>query len=306
MSEIFRPASEVKSGFASYSAQFDELLVSDVSVAQLWTGGAWTEGPTYLAEGDCVLFSDIPGDRIMRYNCQTGAVDVFAHPAGYTNGNTVDLDGRLLSCEHGNRRVVRREPNGSQTIIADNYQGKKLNSPNDIVVKSDGTIWFTDPPYGIIDETQGYLAQAELPQCYLFKFDPASGELEIASDELDRPNGLAFSPNEDVLYVTDTGKPANILAFSVSGDNKLSAPREFARPRPGKPDGMRVAQNGYIFSSAWDGIQVFAPDGELLGRILVPEQRTSNCHFGGSAKKTLYITATHSLYKIHLNIAGAR
>lgn len=299
--KLFRPLDEVKSGFESLSPEFERLLAPAARVNKLWGAGIWTEGPTYLPKSDCVVFSDIPNDRALSYDCQTGRVATFAQPANYPNGHATDLEGRLIACEHGERRVTRREDDGARAVIADNYRGKRLNSPNDVAVKSDGSIWFTDPPYGIIDPTQGHPAESELDGCFVFRFDPRSGELTIVADELERPNGLVFAPAEDVLYISDTGKAANIVAFKVapSGD-KLSAPREFARPRPGKADGMCVNRDGVLFSSAWDGVQAFAPNGDLLGKILVPEQRTSNCVFGGKDGCALFITATGSLYSARL------
>ena len=190
--------------------------------------------------------------------------------------------------------------------LVDSYQGKRLNSPNDLVVKSDDTIWFTDPPYGILSDYEGHKAESELGACYVFRFDPATGELHIVGDDFDRPNGICFSPDESVLYVADTGEPRNIRAFDVLDGERLANGRLFAEVRPGMADGFRVDTAGNLFTSAWDGIQVYSPAAELLGKILVPEQRTANCVFGGPDKSRLYIAADTSLYSVRLNTTGAQ
>lgn len=307
----YRPDSEVKDGFEIYDDRFAAMLPPDAKLTRHFTRMEWAEGPVYFTEGDFLLWSDIPNDRMMRYSDADG-VSVFRQPAGYTNGHYRDRQGRLVSCEHGNRRVSRTEPDGTITTLADNYEGNRLNSPNDLVVKSDGSIWFTDPPYGILSDREGHKADSELDGCFVFRLDPESGALEIVADDFDRPNGLCFSPDERILYIADTGAPGHIRAFDViddagvSGVARLANSRVFAVVTPGKSDGFRADTDGNIFTSAWDGVQVYSPQSELLGKILVPEQRTANCCFGGPDKNRLYITADKSLYSITLNAVGAQ
>jgi gluconolactonase len=259
----------------------------------------------YVANGDYVLWSDIPNNRIMKWSAAEGAT-VFRQPAGFANGHYLDREGRLVSCEHGNRCISRTEPDGTVITLVDSYRGKRLNSPNDLVVKSDGTIWFTDPPYGILSDRQGHTAESELGANYVFRFDPMTNDLRIVGDDFDRPNGICFSPDESVIYIADSGEPKHIRALNVLGGERLVNSRVFAEPRPGTPDGFRVDTDGNLFTSAWDGIQVYSPEGELLGRILVPEERTANCAFGGPNKNRLFITANKSLFSIELNVKGAQ
>ena len=307
----YRSDDEVRTGFEIHDDRFAAMLPQGAELTRHFTGMEWAEGPVYFAEGDFLLWSDIPNDRIMRYSDADG-VSVFRQPAGYTNGHYRDRQGRLVSCEHGNRRVSRTEPDGSVITLADNYEGNRLNSPNDLAVKSDGSIWFTDPPYGILSDREGHKADSELAGCFVFRLDPDAGALEIVGDDFDRPNGICFSPDESVLYVADTGAPGNIRAFDVregagvSGTARLANGRVFAIVSPGKSDGFRCDTQGNIFTSAWDGIQVYSPKAELLGKILVPEQRVANCCFGGPRKNRLYITADKSLYSITLNAQGAQ
>lgn len=296
--------------YESYDTRFDALLLPNQALVKHWTGAVWAEGPVYFAEDDALLFSDIPNNRMMRWSDKEG-MSVFRQPANFTNGHYRDLEGRLISCEHGGRRVSRTETDGSITVLVDSYKGKKLNSPNDLVVKSDGTIWFTDPPYGILSNHEGYQARSELGQCYVFRFDPATNELSVVTTDRDKPNGLAFNLDETVLYVSDTGKSHkedgwhHIFAYDLVDEKTLSPGRVFAEVNPGVSDGFRLDKNGYIFSSAGDGIQVFSPDAELLGKILVPEP-VANCVFGGPAKNRLFITATSSLYSVYLNTQGVQ
>ena len=300
----YRTDEEVREGFEVYDSRFQRMLPEGAKLKKHFTGARWSEGPVYFSEGDYVVWSDIPNDRMMRWSA-SGA-SVFREPAGYTNGNYLDRQGRLVSCEHGNRRVSRTEPDGTVVTLVDSYQGKRLNSPNDLVVKSDDTIWFTDPPYGILSDYEGHKADSELGACYVFRFDPATGELRIVGDDFDRPNGICFSPDESVLYVADTGEPRNIRAFDVLDGERLTNSRLFAEVRPGMADGFRVDTAGNLFTSAWDGIQVYSPAAELLGKILVPVQRTANCVFGGPDKSRLYIAADTSLYSVRLNTTGAQ
>ena len=300
---FYRQPEEVKEGFEIYDERFSAMLVDGVSLEKHFDGMEWAEGPVYVPQGDYALVSDIPNNRIMKWSDSEG-VSIFRKPSGYTNGHFIDLEGRLVSCEHGGRRISRTEEDGTVTNLVDNYKGKKLNSPNDLVVKSDGSIWFTDPPYGILSDREGHKGDSELGANYVFQFQPSSGEIEIACSDMDRPNGLAFSPDEKILYVADTGEPGNIVAYDVIDGKHLVNPREFAIVKPGKADGFRCDNNGNIFTSAWDGIQVYSPEAELLGKILVPEQRTANCCFGGPHGNRLYIAGDHSFYSIVLNACG--
>jgi gluconolactonase len=299
----YRPPEEIRDGFEIYDDRFRAMIPEGAKLVKHYTGTEWSEGPVYIADGDYLIWSDIPNDRMMKFSDSEGA-SVFRQPAGYSNGNYLDHEGRLVSCEHGNRRISRTEPDGKVVTLADSYEDKKLNSPNDIVVKSDGTIWFTDPPYGILSDHEGHKADSELGANYVFRLAPDSGALEIVCDNLEMPNGLAFSPDETILYVSDTGQRGNIVAFDVEDGKRLTNQREFAVVSPGKPDGFRLDTDGNIFTSAWDGIQVYSPRQELLGKILIPEQRTANCCFGGPGKNRLYTASDTSMYSVVLNAQG--
>jgi gluconolactonase len=301
----FRTPKDVKEGFEIYDDRFKRMIPDGAKLEKHFTGTEWAEGPVYVSDGDYVLWSDIPNDRIMKWSEAEG-VSVFRQPAAYTNGHYRDREGRLVSCEHGNRRISRTEPDGTVIALVDRYEGKRLNSPNDLVVKSDGTVWFTDPPYGILSDLEGHKGQSELDANYVFRFDPQKNDLKIVGDDFDRPNGICFSPDESVIYIADSGEPKHIRALDVVDGERLTDSRVFATPRPGTPDGFRVDINGNLFTSAWDGIQVFSPQAELLGKILVPEQRTANCAFGGPDKDRLFIAADKSMYSIKLNVTGAQ
>jgi gluconolactonase len=270
----------------------------------LYDGCRWAEGPAYFAAARYLVWSDIPNDRILRYDEVTESVAVFRHPAGNTNGHTVDRQGRLVSCEHGHRRVTRTEHDGSITVLADRYDGKPLNSPNDVVVRSDGSIYFSDPAYGIDSHYEGNKAPQEQDECYLFRIDPA-GELHIAASGFSRPNGLAFALDEQTLYVSDTGGPDHIRRFAVAPDGTLSGGEEFAKCTNGVFDGFRLDSDGRIWSSAGDGVHVYDPDGTLLGKVLVPEV-VANVQFGGPKRNRLYMCATTSLYAVLLPVTGAK
>jgi gluconolactonase len=265
----------------------------------------WAEGPVYVPAGRYLLVSDIPNDRILRWDETTGAVGVFRHPAGYANGHTLDATGRLVSCEHGNRRVTRTEHDGSITVIADSFEGKRLNSPNDVVVRSDGSIWFTDPSYGIESDYEGNRADPELDACYVFRVEPG-GALRIVADDFVRPNGLAFSLDERRLYVSDTGAaPSHMRSFAVGDDGTLSGGEVFATSTSGGFDGFRLDDAGRIWTSAGDGVHCLDPDGTLLGKIRIPEV-VANVEFGGPKRNRLFICATTSLYSVHLMVTGTR
>jgi gluconolactonase len=243
---------------------------------------------------------------------ESEGTSVFRQPAHYSNGNYRDLEGRLITCEHGNRRVSRTEADGTVVTVVDKYEGKRLNSPNDVVVKSDGTIWFTDPPYGILPGTkEGYASESEIGACYVYRYDAATDNLRVVADDFDKPNGLAFSPDEQRLYISDTGAshtpdgPRHIRVFDVVDGQALTNGRVFAVIEPGFSDGFRFDQNSYLYTSTADSIQVFAEDGTRLGKIFVPEV-IANCTFGGKDKNRLFITATTSLYVINLNTRGVQ
>jgi gluconolactonase len=295
---------------------FDERLAPVVrgarTLERLCTGAAWSEGPVWIAEDDSVLWSDIPGNRMLRWSARDG-MRVFRENVEFTNGHTRDRDGSLLHCSHGLRAVFRTDIRGEdQRIVVDRWQGKRFNAPNDIVVKSDGTIWFTDPPYGLIIPEEGHGGESEIGDCYVFRFEPQTGELEPVTDLPIEPNGLAFSPDESLLYVSDTsaalGREASgnhcLFVFDVRG-KQLANGRKFADVSPGVPDGFRVDRNGWIYTSSQDSVQVYHPDGTLLGKIHVPE-KVGNVTFGGPDRDQLYVAASTSLYRIRLATAGVQ
>ncbi|MCH7906914.1 MAG: SMP-30/gluconolactonase/LRE family protein [Chloroflexi bacterium] len=295
------------------SSAFEGLILPDERLRKLGDGYQWAEGTTWVPDdsesgGGYLLWSDIPNDRMLRWSESDGTT-VFRQPCGYTNGHTLDREGRLVSCEHGGRRVSRTEPDGTVVSLVDSYEGKRLNSPNDLVVKSDGTIWFTDPPYGILSDREGHKAESELGANYVFRLWPDTGKIEIVSDRFDRPNGIAFSPDESVLYVSDTGHEpdspeASIHAFDAAPDGALSNHRIYARPDSGKSDGFRVDSDGNVWSSAGDGVHVFSPAGELLGVVLTPD-RNANLDFGGPDGTTLFIAVNQEAYSIKVNARRA-
>ena len=279
-------------------------------VERLWTGARWTEGPVHFPAGRYTLFSDIPNDRIMRYDETDGSVSVFRSPCGYTNGHTVDRQGRLVSCEHGGRRVSRTEHDGRITVIADSYNGKRLNSPNDVVVKSDGSIWFTDPPYGILSDYEGHKAEPE-NGFNVYRVNSQSGAISVAVDDFIRPNGIAFSPDEKRLYIVDSaggrtrGEPKHIRVFDVGENGKLTGGKEFADCTAGRFDGMRFDTEGRLWAATDDGVHCLASDGTLIGKVKIPEI-CSNVVFGGPKRNMLYVTATNSLYSVLTHVNGLR
>lgn len=274
-------------------------------------GCRWVEGPAYFPAGRYLIWSDIPNDRIMRWDETNGITSVFRHPAGYTNGHTVDRQGRLVSCEHGGRRVSRTELDGTITTIADRYQGRRLNSPNDVVVKSDGSIWFTDPAYGIETDYEGHKSPMEVDGCYVYRVDPASGDIAVVADDFVRPNGIAFSPDERKLYIADTGAthakdgPRHIRVFDVKDDGTLSGGDVFATCTNGFFDGFRFDTEGRLWTSAGDGVHCYDPDGTLIGKILVPGP-VANVVFGGPKRNRLFICATTCVYSSYLFVNGAK
>ncbi|MBB5278563.1 gluconolactonase [Rhizobium rosettiformans] len=290
--------------------RFRDLLVSSAALDELYTGCRWAEGPVWFNDGGYLLFSDIPNERVLRW-IEGAGTSVYRAPSNFINGNTRDGEGRLVSCEHGGRRVIRTEIDGTITTLADRHQGKKLNSPNDVVVKSDGSVWFTDPSYGILSDYEGYKADEEQPSRNVYRLDPSTDELTVVVDDFLQPNGLCFSPDERLLYVADSGAshkpdaPRHIRVFDVTDGKHLTNGRVFAHIDKGIPDGMRTDVEGNLWSSAADGVHCFHPDGTLLGKILVP-QAVANLTFGGPRKNRLFITASTSLYAIYTATRGAQ
>jgi gluconolactonase len=277
----------------------------DEWMERLHTGCRWTEGPAYFPAGRYLIFSDIPNDRTLRWDETTGAVGVFSHASGYPNGHTVDRQGRLISCEQGNRRVTRTEHDGSVTVLADRYDGRRLNSPNDVVERADGSIWFTDPSYGIDSDYEGHKADSEIGACHVYRVDPSTGAVRIVADDFVRPNGLAFSADERRLYIVDTAtRPSHIRLFEVADDGTLSGGDVFGVCDAGVYDGVRIDEAGRVWVAAHDGLHCFDADGTLIGKLRIPEV-TSNLTFGGPKRNHLFITASSSVYAIRVNFNGA-
>ena len=291
--------------------RFKRLVHSNVHLEKLYTGCRWAEGPAYFAAGKYLVWSDIPNDRVMRFDETDGSVSVFLAPAMNHNGHSVDREGRLISCEHRGRCISRIEHDGSRKVLADRFQGKKLNSPNDVVVKSDGSIWFTDPTYGIDSEYEGDAAPSEIGASNVYRLDPASGDITAVATDFIKPNGLAFSTDEKQLYIADTGMshvkdgPQHIRVAEVSAEGRALGPAKlFATATIGVFDGFRLDAKGNIWTSAGDGVHVYAPDGTLIGKIKLPEVVANVC-FGGPKRNRLYICGTTSLYAIYVNAQGA-
>lgn len=300
----------VGDSFEYYDNRFYDLTVPIAEVEELYNECRWAEGPVWFNDHSSLIWSDIPNRRLLRW-IEGHDVSVFRTETNFTNGNTRDRQGRLVSCVHGGRCVNRTEPDGSITIIADSYNGKKLNSPNDVVVKSDGTIWFTDPNYGIMSDYEGFKAAMEQDTCNVFCFDLDSGSLKIVADDFVKPNGLAFSEDEKILYIADSGRshdpdgPHLIRALDVSETNTLSNSRVFCEVDPGVPDGFRVDIDGNVWTSCQNGVLCFDRDGTALGKIKIP-QMVSNLTFGGPRRNRLFITATKSLYAVYVATTGAQ
>ena len=290
---------------------FARYRLALAKVERLATGMRWSEGPVWLGDQRCVLWSDIPNNRILRWDEETGGVTVFRKPSNFANGNTRDRQGRLISCEHGGRRVSRTEYDGTITTLADSFDGKRLNSPNDVVCKSDGSIWFTDPPFGILGYYEGYMATPELGT-NVYRIDPQTREITMVTDAVVGPNGLAFSPDESILYVVESRTtPRNIVAFDVvDGGRKLRNKRLFLDAGPGSPDGFRVDIDGNLWcgwgmgSAELDGVMIFNPDAKPIGRIAAPE-RCANLCFGGTYRNRLFMAGSTSLYALYVNTQGA-
>jgi len=274
----------------------------DSRLERLWTGARWTEGPLYVPAGRYLLFSDIPNDRVLRWDETDGSVSVLDSPAGYANGRTIDRQGRVVTCQQGPRRVVRTEHDGSTTVLADRWDGRRLNSPNDVVVSPDGAVWFTDPPYGITSDYEGERADPEIDGCHVYRVDPGTGAVTAVATDLERPNGLAFSVDGRRLYVADTRR-RHLRAFDVDGDRLAGG--EVLADLDGGPDGVRVDTAGRVWVAAGEALHVLDPDGTLLGRIHLPET-VSNLAFGGPKRNRLFVTASTSVYSLLLTVNGAR
>jgi gluconolactonase len=302
------------------------LFIAGEELQRLGSGTIWCEGPVWMPKDQCLLYSDIPANRMMIWSADQG-LRVWREEVEFTNGHALEADGSLLHCSHGLRAITRTRfgPRGVagaggpvaerdciDEIVVDRYAGGRLNSPNDVVVKSDKSIWFTDPPYGILSDREGHKAPSEQAHHHVFRFDPATKQLLAMSHWVDEPNGLAFSPDESLLYVSDTSAALrtdgsghhHIVRFKVGNDGQLSSPEVVRVIQPGLADGFRVDQRGWIYTSSEDSVQVLAPDGALLAQIMVPEKIGNLC-FGGAQGDELFICASTSLYRIRLNARSA-
>ena len=297
-------------GFEVIEPEFAACLAGPEKVQRLWTGGRWCEGPAWFAAHNTLVWSDIPNNRMLRLDEPNGTVGVFRIPSNNSNGNTVDREGRLVTCEHLARRVTRTEHDGRITVLADHWQGKRLNSPNEVVVRSDGSVWFTDPSYGILSDYEGARAESEIGACNVYRIDPATAAVDRVADDFVKPNGLAFSADESVLYIADTGAshdpdgPRHIRKCKLSSDGRsLESSPVFAVCSNGLFDGFRLDREGRLWCSARDGVHVYSPDGRLLGKILIPETVANVC-FGGAKRNRLFICGTSSLYAVYLKVNG--
>jgi len=294
-----------------FDPEFEKFRLPYAAVERIATGFRWAEGPVWFGDGRYLLWSDIPNNRMMKWEEETGAVSVFRSPSNYANGNTRDRQGRLISCEHGGRRVTRTEYDGSLTVILDRFDGKPLNSPNDVVVKSDGSIWFTDPPFGILGNYEGRKAQPELPQ-NVYRVDGASGAATIVAGDIKGPNGLCFSPDESLLYVIESrGTPNRLIRVYDVVDNGTAIVngRVFLDAGAGTIDGLRCDVHGNLWcgwgmgSDELDGVMVVSPRGKLIGRIALPE-RCANLCFGGPMRNRLFMASCQSVYALYVNTQG--
>jgi gluconolactonase len=303
--------------------RFEKYKIGNTPIQRLCTGALWTEGPAWSGVGRFLLWSDIPNDRQMRWLDDDGHVSVFRNPAGNSNGNTFDFEGRQIACEHGNRRVVRYEHNGSVTVLADKWEGKQLNAPNDVIVHPDGGIWFTDPGYGTLMNYEGHKGELYVKEA-IYRIDPKTAKMEKLTDEMFKPNGLCFSPDYKKLYVADTGAshypqaPKNIMMFDVAENTKLRNGREYVSMKlkmekgefAGFADGIRADVDGNVWAGAgwvgegYDGVHIFAPDGQRIGQILLPEICSNLC-FGGAKRNRLFMTGSQSVYAVYVETQGA-
>jgi len=296
-------------GFTILDPRFKSFVLDNAPLQKLGEGYRWLEGPAWFADHQCLYVSDLPNNRILRWT-ESGGVSVFREPSDFANGHTRDRQGRLLGCSHRGRHIQRTEIDGAITILADRYRGKRLNSPNDIVCKSDGTIWFTDPHYGINTDYEGGKQEPELPAA-VYRFDPRDGSLTVVADDFQGPNGLCFSPDERLLYIAESGLQfapdpvQHIRVFDVVDDGaRIARGRVFHKVVPGFADGFRADEDGNIWSSAADGVHCIAPSGDLLGVVKVP-YIVSNLTFGGRNRSRLFLCASHTLYAIYVNKRGA-
>jgi gluconolactonase len=297
--------------FEVLDQRFSRLRPPVALLEKIHTGCRFTEGAVYFADHRCLLFSDVPSSRMLRWDEETGQVTVFRANSNFSNGNTRDLEGRLVTCEHRTRRVTRTELDGSITVLAERWQGKRFNSPNDVVVKSDGTIWFTDPRYGLDSYFEGGRGESEIGSCNVYRLDPRDGSIEMVVDDFSRPNGLAFSPNESKLYIVDSGLfpdpngPHHIRVFDVTDMGTLRNSRVLIKVSPGIPDGLRLDTEGNIWCSAGDGVHCITPDGDLIGKIHTPEI-CANLVFRGPGRNRLFLCAYTSVYAIYVEAVGAQ
>lgn len=296
--------------------RFSKYRIGNAVVERLFTGCRWAEGPVWFGDARCLIWSDIPNNRMLRWTEESQEVSVYRSPSRHSNGNTRDRQGRLVTCEHTGRRVTRTEHDGSITVLMDSFESKRLSSPNDVVVHSDGSVWFTDPGYGIMLNYEGKVAEAELPT-RVYRLDPETGEATIVADDFLRPNGLCFSPDEDLLYIVDTGRshdpngPSHIRVFDVTDDNRLENGRLFVDMNPGMADGIRCDEDGNLWAAAgwagigFDGAHCYAPDGTRIGQIHLPEICANLC-FGGAGKNRLFMASSQSLYAVYVETTGAQ
>ncbi|BCM82292.1 SMP-30/gluconolactonase/LRE family protein [Methylobacterium indicum] len=296
-------------GFEIHDERFKHYVLANAPLEELGSGFRWIEGPVWMGDADCLLFQDLPRNRTMRW-IEGAGFSVYRAPSNYANGQTRDREGRLIACSHRGRCLTRTEYDGTVTTLVERHAGKRLNAPNDVVVKSDGTIWFSDPVYGISNDYEGGRQTSEQPPA-LYRFDPRTGEIQVMAGDFDGPNGLAFSPDERRLYVAETGDQSKpdprqyIRVFDVAPDGALSGGDIFHKIEPGYCDGMRVDEDGNVWSSAADGVHCISPEGKLMGKILVPHP-VSNITFGGPTKNRLFIGGSHTLYSIFLDRRGVQ
>lgn len=290
--------------------RFENYRLAHAKVERLWTGCRWAEGPVWFGDAGVLYWTDLPNDQILKWDHATAAVSTWRAPSGKANGMTRDRQGRLVVCEHGTRRVTRTEYDGRVTVLADQFAGKPLNSPNDVVVTRDGSVWFTDPPFGLVSDYMGQIGTPELPAC-VYRIDAQNGQIECVADDIEGPNGLAFSPDERTLYVVASrARPRTIMQFDVVDNRKLRSGRVLIDAKDGTPDGFRVDMDGNLWcgwgtgSDELDGVRVFAPDGTAIGHIGLPE-RCANLCFGGRDNNRLFMASTTSLYALFVNSRGA-
>jgi len=298
-------AKRISNPIEIYDNRFTDLIDVNSELLNLWKGCEWAEGPAYFPDGNYIIWSDIPNNRMLRYEIDIEKTFIHREPSNNSNGNYRDHDGNLVSCEHRTNRITRTVSNGKIIELTSMYEGKRLNSPNDLAIKNDGTIWFTDPPYGIISEREGNQRDSEMEGNFTYIYEPSTNKTSIVDKTCDRPNGLAFSHDETKLYIADSGKPGSISIFDIDKKNTLSNKTLFSKVRPGIPDGFRIDIKENIWTSAKDGIHCYDSSGKILGKILIPEQATANIVFGDNDGKTLYICGDTSLYRIKTKVQGS-